>query len=107
MSKRLFDYSPDTGITEWFHDTPDGFAISYEQDAEPIVELNKAKQAAGRSYYANDPDMWRVASIPIVIQYKWITEHGIDLMNRDHWPAVRRLLNSSEYRYLKTAEVMI
>lgn len=107
MSLRLFDHDHETGITEWFEDTPDGFRIHYHQDAEPIVELNKAKQSAGRAYYAQDNEMWKVASIPIVVQYQWMTQHGVDLMNRDHWPKVRQLLNSNEWRYLKTAEVYI
>lgn len=105
--KRLLDYDPDTGIIEWFEATDEGFNIHYEQDVEPILDLNKAKQAEGRAYYARDKEMWRVASIPILVQYKWLHEHGVDVMNRDHWPKVRQLLNSSDYRYLKTAEVII
>ena len=104
---RLFDYTPETGVAEYFEDTPDGFRIHYVQDAEPIIESNKAKQSMGRDYYARDNEMWRVASIPIGVQYKWMVEHGIDVMNKDHWPGVKRLLNSNEWRYLKTAEIII
>ena len=107
MSRRLFDHDPMTGITEWYHDTPGGFTLTYEQDCEPIVELNKQKQSMGRAYYARDDEMWRVASIPIVVQYKWLIDHGVDIMEREHWPKVRQLLNSNEYRYLKTAEVIV
>lgn len=107
MSKRFFDHCPMTGVTEWFEDTDDGFRIHYEQDAEPTIELNKVKQSMGRAYYAKDPDMWKVASIPIGVQYKWMIEHGVDVMQREHWPAVKRLLNDPEWRYLKTAEVII
>lgn len=105
--KRIFDYEPDTGITTWYEDTEDGFALRYEQDAEPIIELNKTKQSMGREYYARDNEMWRVASIPSVIQMKWMIEKGVDVYNPDHWPAVQRLLNDPEWRYLKTAEVII
>lgn len=107
MAKRLFDFDPETGIRIDFEDTGDGFRLHYSQDAEPILEENKKKQSAGRDYYAHDKEMWRVASIPILVQYKWLTEHGIDVMNQDHWPKVRQLLNSNEYRYLRTAEVII
>ncbi len=107
MSKRFFDHCPMTGVTEWFEDTDDGFMIHYEQDAEPTIELNKAKQSMGRAYYAKDPDLWKVASIPIGVQYKWLIEHGVDVMQRDHWPKVKRLLNDPEWRYLKTAEIII
>jgi len=105
--KRQLDYDPLTGIREVFEATDDGFVIHTTQDVEPIIEANKAKQSMGRAYYAADKDMWRVASIPITVQYKWLTEDGIDVWNPDHWPAVQRRLNSNEYRYLKTAEVII
>ena len=106
--KRLLDYDPLTGIREVFESTDSGFLIHTTQDVEPIIEANKAKQSMGRSYYAADPDMWRVASIPITIQHKWAVEHGIlDVSAPEYWPNVRKLLNSSDYRYLKTAEVII
>ena len=108
MTKRLFDHDPETGIRTVYEDLGgDKFALHYEQDVEPILEENKKKQSAGRDYYARDKDMWRVASIPIGVQYKWLIEHGVDIMNQDHWPKVRQLLNSNEYRYLRTAEVII
>jgi len=96
-----------TGITETFEATDEGFQIHTSQDCTPIVEANKAKQSMGRAYYAADKDMWRVASIPISVQYKWLTEEGIDVWDQNHWPAVQRKLNSNEWRYLKTAEVII
>jgi hypothetical protein len=106
--KRLFDYDPATGIRIDFEGTGDGgFRLHYSQDSEPILDENKAKANAGRDYYARDPDLWRVASIPVVVQYKWLVEKGVDVMNPEHWPAVKRLLNDPEWRYLKTAEVML
>ena len=105
--KRPFDYDPTSGLVTTFESTPDGFVLHYRHDAGPVLEANKAKQAAGRDFYASDPDMWKVAEIPIGVQYKWLIEHGVDVLNRDHWPAVRRLLNDPEWRYLKTANVII
>lgn len=93
----------------WWIDGDDGksFHLKYEQDVEPILDLNKAKQSAGRAYYAQDHEMWRVASIPVVVQYDWMTKHGVDVHNPDHWPRVQRLLNDPDWRYLKTAEIII
>lgn len=105
---RLLDSDPLTGTTEWFEDLGgDDFAIHTRQDCEPIIEMNKAKQSMGREYYARDADMWRVASIPTSVQLKWLVEHGVDVLNPDHWPGVKRLLNDPEWRYLKTAEIII
>lgn len=107
MSMRLFKRDPQRGMDIWWEDTKDGFVLHYKQDAEPIIELNKKKQSAGREYYAQDPDLWRVASIPIGIQYEWLIRHGVDVHNDEHWPRVRKLLNDPDYRYLKTAQVYV
>jgi hypothetical protein len=85
----------------------DDFAIHYTQDCEPIIETNKYKQNMGREYYAASSDLWRVASVPASVQLKWWLEYGVDIYNEDHRPAVIKLLNDPEWRYLKTAEVVI
>lgn len=107
MGKRLFSRDPARGLDIWWEDTPEGFVLHYQQDAEPVIESNKVKQSAGRAYYAADSEMWRVASIPIGIQYKWMIEDGIDVLNPDHWQRVQRKLNDPDWRYLKTAEVIV
>lgn len=108
MSKRrLFKHDPARRMNIWWEDTDDGFQLHYVQDVEPILELNKAKQTMGREYYARDNEMWRVASIPIGVQYTWLIKHGVDVHNEDHWPKVKKLLNDPDWRYLKTAEVII
>lgn len=107
MGKRLFKADPARGMNIWWEDTGDGFLLHYEQDAEPIIELNKKKRNEGRNYYAQDSELWRVASIPIGIQYKWLIEDGIDVHNEEHWPRVARKLNDPDWRYLKTAEVIV
>jgi hypothetical protein len=105
--KRLLDFDPLTGITEVFEATDDGFNIHTYQDVTPIVETNKTLQNLGRDAWRKQGD-WRLeASIPIGIQYKWLTEYGIDVWNPNHKPAVIKKLNDPEWRYLKCAEVII
>ena len=112
--RRLFDHDEFTGITTWFEPTDDGFALVREQDSGPIVELNKKKQSMGRSFYAGtketpqEPDMWKLASIPLLVQFEWLQKYGIDdISSQEHWPRVQKLLNSSDYRYLKTADIYV
>lgn len=106
--KRLLDYDPETGVREVFESTDDGFMIHTTQDVEPIIDANKAKQSLGKWGGARPGSEFRqVAEIPIGIQYEWLTKYGVDLYNRDHWSGVKRLLNSSDYRYLKCAEIII
>jgi len=71
------------------------------QACDPILDANKedANHAANRS---PSGDLWHVARIPIVVAEKWLNEHGVDVLNPDHRAAVRRLLNSNEYRWLRT-----
>lgn len=72
------------------------------EDVEPLLEQNKALAASGDGY-APSRELRRAASIPMAVVEKWRNELGVDVFNPDHLPAVRRLLNSSEYLYLRTA----
>jgi len=79
-------------------------ALTYVQDVEPYLERNKALYNADDGGYTSKAREWkRYASIPNAVIMKWKIEEGIDVFNKDHWPAVKRKLNSSEYRYLRTA----
>lgn len=107
MDKRQLSYDPLTGVEEIFHYDPitDTTYLETKQDVEPILDVNKDLQ--------NDDDYWKkgvkndmahYASIPIVVQMKWLSEYGMN-----NWPMkpgneklLFRLLNSPEWRYLKT-----
>jgi hypothetical protein len=106
LDKRLLNRDPLTGIEEWFHYDPmaDSVHIETVQDVEPILDGNKE--------LAKNDDSWKhgvkndfalYASIPLVVQMKWLTEYGMN-----DWPLrpgneklLFRLLNSPEWRYLK------
>lgn len=72
------------------------------EDVEANLEVNKALYTSGDGY-SPSREMRRAASIPMSIVEKWKNELGVDVFNQDHKEAVRRLLNSSEYLYLRTA----
>lgn len=95
------------GVKTWVEGTEDGLLTHYEQDAEPVLDLNKRKRDAGRAYYAQDPDLHRVASIPNGVALQWYVKWGVEAWNPEHIDRVRKLLNDPEWRYLKTAEVII
>ena len=105
--KTLISDRRDTGVRTVMEETSDGLLLHTTQDAEPILALNHAKRSLGRQFYAADPDVHKVASIPIGVAMQWLTRYGIEAWNPDHMPGVRRLLNDGEWRYLKTAEVTI
>lgn len=108
MSKRLLDYDEARGLRIDYEALEGGgFALHYSQDVAPVIEMNKAKQLCGRDYYASDKDVWKVASIPVTVQYEWMRRYGVDPLKAEHSDLLERLLNDPEWRYLKTAEIII
>jgi len=111
MDQKLFSYDPETGVGITFVDGEgDTFHLHNWQDPEVvqgILDMNHQKRSMGRAYYAKDADMWKAASIPMNVQMIWLTKYGVDAFNDDHQPAVRKLLNDPEWKYLKTAEIII
>lgn len=103
MSRRLLDHDRETGISTFHHydEVEDTAAIETVQDVTPILERNKAQQLEG---FNKRSDMWHAATIPSVVQLEWITKYGVDLLNKDHFSAVKKLLNSSEYSHLRRNE---
>jgi hypothetical protein len=100
---RILDLDPITDTWETFDydDSDDQVIVKRFQDVEPILSLNKRTQTMP---WSRGETMWHAASIPNIVVEKWLREHGVNVLRRDHWPAVRRLLNSNEYRYLRARE---
>jgi hypothetical protein len=87
----------------------DKVVLHNTQDIQPILDLNK-KELNGDSMYGapnKKADMRKVASIPLIIIEKWKSELGVDIMNKDHMPRIKKLLNDPEYRWLRTHESTI
>ena len=105
MRRRLLDHDPVTGLAEYHHydATTDTTVIETVQDVAPVLERNKALQNADDGGWSPTRDLRRAATIPDIIILKWRNEEGIDVFDPNHWPAVKRKLNSSEYRWLRTA----
>jgi|APSaa5957512535_1039671.scaffolds.fasta_scaffold253589_1 hypothetical protein len=105
MKKLLDSHS---GVTTNFHydEMTDTSTISREQDVEAILENNKALQTHNDGY-SPSREMKRVASIPMVIAEQWMKEDGLNWMNlpkHEKGMYLRKKLNSSDYRFLKTSE---
>jgi len=109
LDKRLLNRDPLTGIEEWFHydSLTDSVHIETVQNVEPILDGNKDRQN-DEQYSKNGikNDMWHYASIPLVVQMRWLNEYGMD-----NWPLrpgneklLFKLLNSPDWRYLKTTQ---
>lgn len=106
MTERLLDYDPATGVKTWFRHDPfeDRDIIRREQDVTPIIEANKRAQNEATGSMGEGT---LVASIPTNIQYEWLQKYGVKMWDQNHLPAVKRLLNSSDYRYLKCRNIIL
>lgn len=101
MKSAVVDVLPD-GTEVWFHRQTDGDWV-YEKRADVGLILDANKEAQNHCFTGNAArDMKLVARIPPIFIEKWRNELGIDYFNRDHQKAVDALLNSNEYRWLRT-----
>lgn len=103
--KRIVDYDPFTGVTTFteYHADTDMTIVGRIQDVEGLLERNKSLQ--------NDEDYsrlgiknswWHEAGIPNIVIEKWKNEYNVDVWNKDDRKKVLQLLNSPEWKYLKT-----
>lgn len=95
------------GVERIFHRLHDGeFVIESRQDIQSILDANKEAQNHCNPNNA-DGSMRLAARIPFIVITKWRNEHGVDFWNPDHQDAVDRLLNSSEWRWLRTDDSVL
>ena len=91
------------GIYERFVDG-DGskYHVEKVQDVQPILERNKALRNKDDGFNAAR-DGRRIASIPMVVIMQWRNE-GFDAFDPNNADELKRRLNSSDWRYLRTSE---
>lgn len=98
----LFYNDPVAGLTHTIDRLDDQtVVIKTGGDVEAVLEANKHDANHG-SNWSPSRDLKHVARIPQEIYMKWLHEFGIDALNPDHRGAVRKLLNSNEWSYLRT-----
>ena len=98
------------GVTWLWQDDEQGLGATAlaVQEVTPILERNQA-MAGHNSGYTPSRDMARIASIPLTVIYKWLTEEGWDALSPD--PDCQRKLaqklDDPEWRYLRTSELIV
>jgi hypothetical protein len=105
---RFLSRDPTTGAVEHFkYDAAeDRCIIRRTVDHAPIIEANK-RLASEWDGWNKDRSMRLAARITPDIQLEWLQKYGIRAWDRNHRPAVLRLLNSNEYRYLRIGHFII
>jgi len=104
----ILDYDPLTGETVTMQYGSDGsMTFCTSIDMEPIFDENKrVLLEADHKRQLKQSWVKYASGITNVLILKWRQEHGVDFFNENHWPRVMELLNSREYRKLKTTELV-
>jgi hypothetical protein len=93
----------DWGVTTAIKDNVDGVLVQTSQEVAPILEANVAEYNSGNMGKTSLGWGRKVAEIPMGVVLAWKQIYGVDCFDKNHASAVRRLLNSSEWLYLRTA----
>jgi len=98
--KRVLDYDPATGITQWSHydEASGSMGLESEQDVTAIIESSKEVFNQTDERAAWKGDMHRVASIPMVIYHKLAKVSN----NFKDQAAIRKFLNDKDNRVFRT-----
>lgn len=102
-------YNGATGEETIFHRHHDGsWSIQTRADISDVLDANKEQQNHGpRPGALHTPYMRHAARIPAVIIVKWLNEYGINFYDPNHEQAWVNLLNSNEWKWLKTTDEVI
>lgn len=98
---KILPFLNDPGITRQWIDHEDGnITVTETEDATALVEANKQIQNNSDGY-TQSRDMQFVARIPRSTIQEY-ANRGINLFNPAFEPELRKLLNNSDYRGLRT-----
>ena len=72
--------------------------------ATALMDRNKKLQSES---FDRRSEMWHAASVPAEVMYEWLTKYGVNAWNPEHSDAVKKLLNSNEYRWCKVKHIIL
>lgn len=104
MSGLLTSEHDGLGVVTNYHREDGKLVVEHVQDVEPYLERNKRWANGGNRQRGGE--LTKVASIPNVVVMKWM-RMGVNLYDKNDQKKVAALLNSPEYRYLKTTDSRI
>ena len=93
------DYA--TGFERWWVDHGDGgFSVETKWHTDDLLAMNRRE--ASDNGWAKAGWGRKVASIPLGLLEKWHLEEGVKFGDRNARDVIRRKLNDSDYRDLRT-----
>ena len=110
MIKESTDVDELTGLrtTIWRDEHEDIIHFEYSQDLQPLVDMNKNLHNTDYQKEGIKNSWMHAATIPPSIQMKWMQEYGIkDVYNPYYRDLIVRLVNSPDYKYLRTGSLKL
>ena len=110
MITRSLGKDPLTGLETIHHydETNDITHIEHTQDCTAGLDAMKALHGTSIQKDGVKHGWMHGAWIPDIIQIKWMKEEGIkDIYAEEYWPKIKKLLNSPDYRYLKSGSMKL
>ena len=107
---KKYNTETDGLITDVFHEGENSVVHERKINHQPILDHNK-KLYTQNDGYSPDKGLKRIASIPTLVLEVWAKEYNGD-QNKGNWFALpkdvqtkilKEKLNSSDYRYFRTA----
>ncbi len=100
----------DAGIkTKYIQESDGKLTINNQQDVNPLLKRNKELYNHDKGWVSSAKEMKRVASVPPLVLQIWANEYNgsrnwFSLPKEIQRKIMRTKLNSSEFRYFRTAE---
>ena len=102
MTEHFYN-DPFTGLVHEIDQLDDQTIVIHTKgDAQAVLDANKRDENHGDPW-SPSRDLKHVARIPPEVYMHWLNVLGVDALNPDHKPAVRKLLNSNEWQYVRTS----
>ena len=106
----LIDYNPGLGVRKFIaadEHEEDAVLVKTKFDRSHALALIDQNKAMANEASGPMGDMALAARIPISVMYEWRDKFGVSAWNPHHADGVKRLLNSSDYRYLKCRNIIL
>lgn len=94
------------GVQTFFKDNGDGtYTVWSTQENDPFLEQNaRLRSLDDRGYTSKSKDIRREGSIPLGLIEKWKREEGVNVLHPSGHEFLKRRLNDSDFRALRTSE---
>jgi len=99
VTEYLLDRHPD-GTYETFEyaDATGNITVRRWADVQPAIDANKQAHLDGDG---KTGDFWLAARIPVEVAALWKQLYGVDAYRAEHWPAVKKLLNDPDWKFMR------